>query len=146
MTDVAAPPAVEKGNSDATSTSLPPQDPIIDAEKPGDGASFQEWVEVSTRISISTSKTRQTCTMYKVVQAPGRGGRTIFGIPFTPTHYEIAFNDPDDIGDANDTDVNVFVGGDIVSTTPMYRHRQWGTSSRPTRSCMTPVSRCPAKT
>ncbi|GMG17266.1 unnamed protein product [Phytophthora fragariaefolia] len=119
MTYVTAPPAVATGNSNATGTSLPPQDPIIDAVKPGIGASFQEWVEVSSRISISTPKTRPTGTMHQVTQAPGPDGRLIFGIPCTPTHYEIAFNDPDDEDDAEDTDVNVFVEGDIVSTTPM---------------------------
>nr|KAE8944267.1 hypothetical protein PF009_g6050 [Phytophthora fragariae] len=83
------------------------------------GASFPEWVKVSSRISILTPKARQTGTIHQVSYAPGPDGWMIFGIPCTPTHYEIGFNDPDDEDDDEDTDVNVFVEGDIVSTTPL---------------------------
>ncbi|KAE9325247.1 hypothetical protein PF001_g3045 [Phytophthora fragariae] len=87
--------------------------------KPRIGASFPEWVKVSSRISILTPKARQTGTIHQVSYAPGPDGWMIFGIPCTPTHYEIGFNDPDDEDDDEDTDVNVFVEGDIVSTTPL---------------------------
>ncbi|ETN09383.1 hypothetical protein PPTG_11796 [Phytophthora nicotianae INRA-310] len=56
-----------------------------------------------------------------------------FGIPCTPTRYEIAFNDSDDEDDTEDTDADIFVGDGIVSTAPMNRHQRSAVSFQPTR-------------
>ncbi|KAE8982503.1 hypothetical protein PF011_g21591 [Phytophthora fragariae] len=121
MTDVAAPPPRRTGSGEFGRYGhlVTTQRPHHGWAKPRIGASFPEWVKVSSRISILTPKARQTGTIHQVSYAPGPDGWMIFGIPCTPTHYEIGFNDPDDEDDDEDTDVNVFVEGDIVSTTPL---------------------------
>ncbi|OWZ06371.1 hypothetical protein PHMEG_00021383 [Phytophthora megakarya] len=92
---------------------------ILDVAKPGFDAPFQEWAVVTSKISISNPRPVKTDTQYQIPQANGHDGRIVFGIPCTPTRYEIAFADPDDDDDAEDTDVDVYVGDKIVSAVPI---------------------------
>ncbi|KAF4129407.1 hypothetical protein GN958_ATG21362 [Phytophthora infestans] len=79
---------------------------------PGTGRCYKSYIDLQAK-DLSDG--------YRVPSAisPKHGWQNIFGIPCTPTYYEIAFNDPDDEDDAEDTDVDVTVDGNIVSTTPL---------------------------
>ncbi|KAG7380237.1 hypothetical protein PHYBOEH_011531 [Phytophthora boehmeriae] len=114
-----SPPVSELKNKDQNKTGTPSTSDVLDVAKPGFDASFEEWALATSRISILNPKKMNTDTQYQVPQVQDHGGRIIFGIPCAPTSYEIAFADPDDEDDAEDTDVEVFVKDKIVSAVPI---------------------------
>lgn len=87
--------------------------------KPEAASSLEAWADVTRKGVFSTPRQRPEATLNPVMESVAGAGRMVFGIPVQPTRFELAFQEPDDDGEAFEADADVFTPSGPVASKPL---------------------------